>query len=348
MHDTTKEGNSMDPIEIKRRDFLVATALTGAAAAFVNADQAETRSKNGAITKAALEDLAGAFAETARQNRISEGDAFDASYANMRIFERPIISIGAASDEWFERIREKGIVGEHLLLPHEWLPGAISVISVFSPFTERVRKSNTLSAEYPSREWLHGRIEGQRYIEALSALIRDTIVIKGGRAVSPMLDSRFAFGMTPKKDSEKTPAPALNSFSLKEFYLYGEGEKASIPPFNSNWSERHVAFICGLGTFGRHTCLITPKGTAGRLTSIVTDLPLEPDGRHYADRFEYCFQCGACMRRCPAGAIAESGKDISKCAGQLGKMMKYTSPRYGCGKCQTAVPCETTAKMAQK
>jgi Pyruvate/2-oxoacid:ferredoxin oxidoreductase delta subunit len=225
----------------------------------------------------------------------------------------------------------------------------VSVISVFSPFTERVRKSNTLSPDYPSREWLHGRIEGHRYVEALSALIRDTIVIKGARAVSPMLDSRFAFGGMAKKDGEKAAAPqSPDSFSLKDFYLYGEGEKANIPPFNSNWSERHVAFVCGLGTFGRHTCLITKKGTAGRLTSIVTDLPLEPDVRDYKDRFDYCFQCGMCMRRCPAGAIAEGGKDIGKCAAQLGKMMKYASPRYGCGKCQTAVRCETEAKVAQK
>jgi epoxyqueuosine reductase len=337
----------MDSSEIKRRDFLMATALPGAAAALANADQGKTSSKDTAISKSALEDLAGAFADTARQNRVSEGDAFDASYINMRLFERPIISIGAADDKWFERMKEKGIVGDHFLLPHDWLPGAVSVISVFSPFTERVRKSNTLSDEYPSREWLHGRIEGHRYIESLSALIRDTIIIKGGRAVSPMLDSRFAWG-AGKKDAEKPAVLPPESFSLKEFYLYGEGEKAGIPPFNSNWSERHVAFICGLGTFGRHTCLITKKGTAGRLTSIVTDLPLKPDVREYSDRFDYCFQCGTCMRRCPAGAIAESGKDINKCVGQIGKIMKYTSPRYGCGKCQTAVPCETAAKIANK
>jgi epoxyqueuosine reductase len=338
----------MNTTEIKRRDFLMATAVTGAAAALASADQGKTPMKDISINKSALEDLAGTFADTGRQNRVGEGDAFDASYVNMRMFERPIISIGAADDKWFERMKEKGVVGEHFLLPREWLPGAVSVISVFSPFTGRIRKSNTLSAEYPSREWLHGRIEGHRYIEALSAVIRDTIIIKGGRAVSPMLDSRFAFGGIAKPNTEKAVVPPPDSFSLKEFYLYGEGEKASIPPFNSNWSERHVAFICGLGTFGRHTCLISKKGTAGRLTSIVTDLPLKPDVREYSDRFDYCFQCGTCMRRCPAGAIAESGKDISKCAGQLGKMMKYSSPRYGCGKCQTAVPCETAAKIAQK
>ncbi|MGD9160841.1 MAG: hypothetical protein PVG39_20650 [Desulfobacteraceae bacterium] len=50
-----------------------------------------------------------------------------------------------------------------------------------------------------------------------------------------------------------------NSNSLKDFYLKGENEKAYIPIFNSNWSERHVAYICGLDTFGCHTCIITKK-----------------------------------------------------------------------------------------
>jgi hypothetical protein len=66
--------------------------LTGAAAALASADQGKTPSKDTAINKSALEDLAGAFADTARQNRVGEGDAFDASYVNMRLFERPIIS----------------------------------------------------------------------------------------------------------------------------------------------------------------------------------------------------------------------------------------------------------------
>jgi hypothetical protein len=135
----------MEPTEIKRRDFLMATALTGAAAALANADQGKIWSKDTAISKSALEDLAGAFADTARQNRVNETDAFDASYVNMRLFERPILSIDAADDRWFERMKEKGVIGEHFLLPRDWLPGAVSVISVFSPFTDLVLLDATLA-----------------------------------------------------------------------------------------------------------------------------------------------------------------------------------------------------------
>jgi epoxyqueuosine reductase QueG len=310
----------MEPKEVKRREFLIASALTGAAAMTLGSTAQGAPAKGNMIDKKALEDVAGTFADTSPKNRISEKDAWDASYVGMRIFERPILSIGSADDRWFERMKEKGVIGDHFYLPNDWLPGAKSVISVFSPFTERVRKSNTLSPNYPSREWLHGRIEGQHYIEGLNAQIRDYIVINGARALSPMLDTRFAFGPAEK-----------------------DGDRPAIPAFNSNWSERHVAFICGLGTFGRHTCLITKSGTAGRLCSIITDLPLPVDGKDYEGRFDYCIQCGTCQRRCPGQAIAETGKDIGKCAVQLASMMKYAAPRYGCGKCQTAVPCETKA-----
>jgi epoxyqueuosine reductase QueG len=308
----------MESNECNRRDFGIETALTGAAAMMLAGTAPGAPAKSNPITKKALKDLAGTFADTSSKNHIAEKDAFDASYVGMRIFERPILSIGSAADKWFEWMKEKGVIGDHFCAPNDWLPGAKSVISVFSPFTERVRKSNTLSPDYPSREWLHGRIEGQLYIEALNAQIRDYIIINGARALSPMLDTRFAFNISEK-----------------------DGDRPDIPAFNSNWSERHVAFICGLGTFGWHTCLITRSGTAGRLCSIITDAPLPPDGKNYKDRFDYCVKCGACQRRCPAQSIAEGGKDISKCEAYLSTLRNYAAPRYGCGKCQTAVPCET-------
>ena len=52
--------------------------------------------------------------------------------------------------------------------------------------------------------------------------------------------------------------------------------------------------------------------------------------------------CGACVARCPAKAVdPETGKDHDKCAGRLDWSGVAYAPRYGCGKCQTAVPCES-------
>lgn len=50
---------------------------------------------------------------------------------------------------------------------------------------------------------------------------------------------------------------------------------------------------------------------------------------------------GKCAVNCPANAISlDKGKDHSKCHGFLLKTAEKFKPRYGCGKCQVAVPCE--------
>ncbi len=108
----------------------------------------------------------------------------------------------------------------------------------------------------------------------------------------------------------------------------------------SNWSERHVAFIAGLGTISLNCSIITAKGAAGRLGSVITDLTLAASERPYTDIREYCSRCGACIRRCPPGAIDENGKSHPRCSDYLDGIMVRFRPRYGCGKCQTAVPCE--------
>lgn len=112
--------------------------------------------------------------------------------------------------------------------------------------------------------------------------------------------------------------------------------------FGSNWSERHAAYVCGLGTFGLSKGLITEKGMAGRFASIIIDTEMIPDKRAYAGIYDYCTMCGACVRRCPAGAISkENGKNHNICNEWLQKMGKKYAPRYGCGLCQTKVPCES-------
>lgn len=108
----------------------------------------------------------------------------------------------------------------------------------------------------------------------------------------------------------------------------------------SNWSERHVAFIAGLGTLSLNRSLITRKGSAGRIGSIVSDLELPVTPRYYTEVEENCSHCGACIHRCPPQAINENGKDHAVCAAYLDGVLQRFAPRYGCGKCQTAVPCE--------
>ena len=76
----------------------------------------------------------------------------------------------------------------------------------------------------------------------------------GWQALCPCLDPRFA-SMEHRGTDRRFPSQAA---------------------FTSRWSERHAAYISGLGTFGLHKGLITEQGTCGRFVSVLTDLPPYP------------------------------------------------------------------------
>jgi epoxyqueuosine reductase QueG len=77
-----------------------------------------------------------------------------------------------------------------------------------------------------------------------------------------------------------------------------------------------------------------------RIGSVITDLFLEPTVRPYSAVDEYCSMCMVCVKRCPAMAIDEKGKKHGPCSDFLDETARLYRPRYGCGKCQTKVPCE--------
>lgn len=172
----------------------------------------------------------------------------------------------------------------------------------------------------PSSPWLHGRMEGQAQLFRLAGYLSARLGEAGWQVLCPCLDPQFA--------------------SMEH-----RGTDARFPPeaaYTSRWSERHVAYISGLGTFGLSKGLITEKGTCGRFLSLITDLPLPPTPRPYSGLYDYCTRCGACVRRCPVGAISlEKGKDQTTCAYYVDLTMTLCAPRYGCGKCQTKVPCQS-------
>lgn len=232
----------------------------------------------------------------------------------MKIFEEPIFAFGAADSEEFLTLKDPQAIGDHFMLPKEWLPGANTVISFFFPFTDEVIISNRTGKDWPSQEWLHGRIEGQSFIKEFCIFLNSKLIDAGYESLVPAFDPRLRLGCMKNN----------------EFYEY-----------TSNWSERHVAYVCGLGTFGLSKGIITEKGMAGRLGSLVTRLKLEPDHKGYGDIYEYCTRCGTCILRCPVEAISlEKGKDHKKCSDFLDLTKEKYKPRYGCGKCQVSVPCE--------
>ena len=263
-----------------------------------------------------------------RSNYISEQAALCPEYAGVKMFEEPLLGFGSAGDDLFEKYLEVGVIGPWFMKPEKWLDGAKTVVSLFFPFTEEIKASNRCCTEFPSSLWLHGRIEGQAFVNDFSVQLRDAFIKNGIKACAPSVDERFR------------SVSAGNNF--KEYPEVNE------KTFGSNWSERHAAFVCSLGTFGLSKGLITEKGMAGRFASVIIDLELEADVRPYKDVYEYCTKCGACIKRCPVSAISlEGGKDHTICSPWLKKSAELFAPRYGCGLCQTKVPCESCIPRKQ-
>jgi epoxyqueuosine reductase len=236
-----------------------------------------------------------------------------------RIYDAPLVGIASAHDPYFVEFTNPGVIGDVFRVPSDWLDGASSVVSFFLPFTEAVRESNRTPG-LPSLEWLEARFRGEDANNDAKRFLVSLIQAEGYRAVAPTLDGRFV----------------------------------QTEDFRSSWSERHVAFVAGLGTFGLSRGLITSKGMAGRFGSVVTDLEIAPTPRPYTDPFEYCLflsgkaPCTVCVERCPVQAITNKGKDHPPCSGYLRRadLVQEVETRFGrrhmaCGKCQTGVPCES-------
>jgi len=261
-----------------------------------------------------LEKIAAGFIGSGA-NTVPSAKALEPRIAGMRIYDEPLFGFAAADDEYLSSLASAPEAGIQPLLPLEWLPSAQTVISFFFPFSERIRMSNR-GGVAPSPEWMNGRIDGHSALEAFSRLLRDAMEAAGYTAIVPMLDERFwSKSLLPEKGG---------------------------PLFTSNWSERHAAYACGLGTFSLSRSLITRKGTAGRFGSIITELKIPATLRPYTDLYDYCSLCGKCIENCPPDAINKTtGKDHVTCSRFINKVMAENAPYYGCGKCQTATPCET-------
>ena len=275
------------------------------------------------MNKVDFEKVLKEFVRNSDGNYVKKEIAIRPELEGMRIFDEPLIGYASAEDPYFEEAKKPGIIGPHFMSPAEWLPGAKTVIAVFLPFTEQVRSANRQNMAWPADEWLHGRIEGQAFQVAFGRFMEEVLKKEAFLSLTPMLDSRL-----------KTASPFTNDKTENDFYT-------------SNWSERHIAYAAGLGTFGLSKGLISRKGVAGRYISIITNAVFEPDPRPYSGIYDYCNNCGACIRNCPAGAISkEKEKMHHPCKVFLDSVQEKHNPYYGCGKCQVKVPCEVQAPKA--
>lgn len=245
-------------------------------------------------------------------------------------FDEPITQFALADDPLFEEYKK--IIGEYHLTPREAFELTFgkgsyhggTVISIVLPINERIRKSNGGQKEWPSKEWALLRTFQVSFFSELANFLVKFLNEKGYKAVAPYQSEYF------KRVNEPKTGPS------------------------SNWSERHIAYVAGLGTFSLNDAFITEKGIAIKLVSVVTDFEVAPDKRKAKDYRENCLfcsqgSCGACIKRCPVGAISKEGHDKIKCYKYAyGEDAKNLAESYGgnrevgagCGLCQTNVPCE--------
>ncbi len=246
-----------------------------------------------------------------------------------RLCDPPLVGVADARDPWFERFAA-------LIGPFHWTPQhalrlsapqaeARSVICWSLSVAQEARAANRRETRFPARSWAYARSFGDRIVTRLRHGLQARLRAAGFAALAP--------AVAPQNEVRYRPPLGLAAC----------------------WSERHVAFVAGLGTFGLSGGLITCRGVAHRLGSVVTDLETQHTARPYGDDpFAWCLgssegTCGDCIRRCPAGAIGDTvhARDTEACRrhvrdviAPLGPRMYGWEGRYGCGLCQTAVPCE--------
>ncbi|MFZ5868663.1 MAG: epoxyqueuosine reductase [Thermodesulfobacteriota bacterium] len=247
-----------------------------------------------------------------------------------RAWDEVLVGFSSGADHLFDAYKE--LVGPFHWTPIEIFsltnpevaarPEDLTVISWILPQRDATKADNRKETFYPSRRWVHARFPGEEFNSHLRRHVVEELQSAGVNAVAPVLSDQWRMEMSP---------------------TYG---------FASKWSERHAAYAAGLGTFGLCDGLITPKGKAHRAGSVVANLSVLPSPRPYEDHHAYCLffhdgSCKACRERCPVGAITEQGHDKLKCwnhaKGTCGEYTKthYGFDGYGCGLCQTGVPCES-------
>lgn len=230
-------------------------------------------------------------------------DAYSEENKIVRLWKKPIVRFADAN-------------GFHQFLPHvhpshrvpqDYLPEATVVLSVYLPFEIFVEKSNR-GGDWASPKWEEAYITTNTMAVTLCEEIAREVEVLGYKAAIPVDAGDF------------TEEEAM-----------------------SRWSQRHIAWLAGHGTFGLNNMLISDVGCTGRYFSVVTNLPVEP-GKPIEDE-ERCLykrvgSCGVCATMlCPVEALTLDGFDRHLCLEHLKQYKKEKGKALVCGKCDVQLPC---------
>lgn len=219
------------------------------------------------------------------------------------LWQEPIVGFADANGPYINLLKE--IVAPDHKLPSDFMENPNIIISYYIPFTEETAAVNlNVEGNMASQEWSDAYNITNTMISDINQYIADMLNKMGYRAVPP---TGIVFD--------------------KQLIL-------------SNWSQRHIAYAAGLGTFGINNMLISEKGCCGRYGSIVADIPVEADSIVKEERCLYKKNgsCKKCVQNCFSGALTTDGFDRKKCF----EICMINDARTGadvCGKCDIDIPC---------
>lgn len=223
------------------------------------------------------------------------------------LWRTPLVGYAGAYDPYIQKLSE--IVTEVHKLPQDFMENPKVVISYFIPFTKELERTNVgVEGNFASEEWAAAYKTTNTMMASLNEYLVDKIRELGGRA-------------------------ALT-----------EGIGMLYDILKSNWSQRHIAYAAGLGTFGINNMLITKEGCCGRYNSIIADIPVAPSGHLEEENCLYKRKgiCKKCVKNCFSGALTTEGFDRHKCYEACEKNLAVFGVDV-CGKCVTDIPCAFTA-----
>ncbi len=251
------------------------------------------------------------------------------------MYDDLLLGFQKAGHPVFNKIPE--IIPEHLR-PSDFLPGfstdngvgtiELSVISFAFIFNKRTVEENSSAVCYPSFSWYKSTDMFLEFTSLFREFIKGYFKSNEFRCVFP------------------------NTIKEKYRIIWKNRIKYS------TWSERHIAYACGLGSFGLHGSLITKKGCSHRLMSMVIDqefkrydVPDQPWNKNCLSANN--IQCGKCIKKCPVNSISTGSRSIVDCLNHESIENKEAAKRFygkemeACGLCMAGVPCSTINPMKE-
>ncbi|THB75654.1 MAG: epoxyqueuosine reductase [Desulfobacteraceae bacterium] len=232
--------------------------------------------------------------------------AYPKEYAVRTQWGTPIVGFADASDPIFRML--SSVASPTHAVPQDFLAGAKTVIAFFIPFSKDMTRTN-IKDRNCSKDWAAAYVETNELIRQISMDLNEFFMAEDLQAVM---------------------IPATHNWDEEKLI--------------SDWSHRHVAYIAGIGNFGKNNMLITDQGCCGRLGSFITSAVIEPDKRDTRESclYKYDGSCQKCVDRCVNTALDPDGFNRFKCYDMLLENEKiHRSVGYAdvCGKCLVAVPC---------